>query len=751
MGKVNAAAVAHGRIVAKNTQLYNTNKQAMSRVKGNLDQLTQAQTRYARSSVRRLTTLNSEWRKHGQVIRAQQVKQRAGGFGRGAMGAGMVAQASRGGQRGGGFAGMATGVGGGFFLADAIKSTSDFYLNLNNIKKSINDVDFDRMKRKALEWGRTTQFSSNQVAGAMAEAAQAGMNENEVISSMPGNLALAAAGQMDLVSAMALSTDVVAQFGKTVSNLAVADQLATAASNSTSKVIELGAALRNTGTIAHQAGLTSVDTLKLLMAIGETGLRGEAGGTYLMNMITFMKKMGPKLKKGFTKFLSGTGVELSDIINQKTGQFIDIDKFSKLLITANQEQLNALSKAFEIRGGKAVGSLAQLSIAKFEKFAIVMNDTQGAAKRMANILMEGLPGALKRLDSAWFNAKIMMVDSFIVPLVGAMEAIANFLAYLAKEHKWVLTVTFGLIAFATAMGLVGIAIWAVTGVFGNFLLLGGGLIKMFVLLTSRAFYFKLILFAVSGVARTAAFAVKLLTGAQWLLNAAMSMNPVSLVIIAVAALIALFVYARHKTGSWTNALKFMGGIMIKSVLTPINLAIGAIRLLILLASKITPGKGGTFLKNMYDLTGKMQEDFNVAATGNKSLTVFGMGYDLSQKGVGASTWMKEEERKQTKRTDYVTANPAMEPTTRMGKAMGGYRAPYSPEMMGYVSPEGVNKKASTMEAMTKQAAGMKTEVTVKPIEVKGIIKIITDKGTKVKDMNFTANTGGNMYTLGGVH
>ena len=518
-----------------------------------------------------------------------------------------------------GLAGMASGAGGGMFLMGALNTSKEFYQNLNGVQAVAKETNMVLMKEKALEWGISTKFSAVQVSGAMREAAQAGMKEQEILSSMPGNLALAAAGNLDLVSAMILSTDVVNQFGRSVSNLGIADILAAGASNSTSTVQQLGAALKNTGTQAHQAGLSAKDTVGMLMAIGETGMRAEIGGTMLNMMLLQMKRMAPKLRKGFEAFLSGSGSSIADIINTETGQIVDPALFQKLLIGANDKQLNALTNAFGMRGGKAVGSMAQLSIEKMEKFRLTMKNTTGEAARMADTLMKGLPGGITLLDSAWTTSKIIMLDSFVTPLSLAMRAIAEFLVWLSREHSWVLKIVFALITLTTVMGLMGVAAWVLGGAWGNLIITLNFLKAAFLKATYVMLWQKTVMIAhaiQSGIVATATgvwtaaqwllntamtastwklalvvglvillspiilgvvTAIAMWTAAQWLLNIAMNANPIGLVVLAVAALAGMLYWAYTKTGSLGNAFKAIGGIIIKSMLSPINMVISGIR------------------------------------------------------------------------------------------------------------------------------------------------------------------------------
>jgi tape measure domain-containing protein len=132
-------------------------------------------------------------------------------------------------------------------------------------------------------------------------------------------------------------------------------------------------------------------------------------------------------------------------------------------------------------------------------------------------------------------------------------------------------------------------------------------------------------------------ATKAWVAAQWLLNAALTANPIGLIIVGVAALIGLFIYAYKKIGSFTGALKFMGGFIIKGLLTPINLLIIGIKGLLFIASKI-PGSMGDSFGKAYKNVSNFQDKMNTTLTGNKSATQLGMIYDLSKQGAGASTW-----------------------------------------------------------------------------------------------------------------
>lgn len=647
MGKVNAASAHHGRIIAHNTKVYNANKQAMARVNSHLNTLTQSQSRYTKASNRRLTKLNQEWRKHGKVVRAQQTKQK----GKGAR-----------------LAGMAAGVGAGFVVKNIFDTATKFEGSMNRIKAlSVGrGVDMDIMRKKAMQWGITTQFSALQVAGAMAESTQAGNDMNKTLAIMPGNIALAAVGQMTLVDAMKLSTDVVKQFTGTVSDMKIADVLATGSKTAEANVTELGAALRNTGLQAHQAGLTIEETMMGIMALGAVGQRGEAGGTYFMNFMVQLQKMtatSPKVK-AFKALLAGTGKSFADIYDVKTGQFKDFTSFLDVISKADRAKVQAFSGAFDIRAMKGIKALSALSPENLEKYKKAMGNVAGSSLAMQKILMDGLPGGVKLFDSALETSKLVMINDFVKPLSIVMRQLATFLVYLSQNHAWVLKLTFGLMVFMAAMTALGVAALVITGTFMNMILVGWALVK------------------VVGFLKLA-----------WLtLNLAFTLTPIGLIITGIAALIALFALAWTKTGSFTNALKFMGGMIMKFLLQPINLVILGIRGLLFVASKI-PGVVGKGFGVAYNKTTAFQDQMNLMLTGNKSATVLGMGYDMITQGDKSSTWM---------------------------------------------------------DSKTKEVANQRTEYITRPIEVGGDIKVSAEPGSKVTKESFNFNSGINMVPAGGM-
>ena len=64
-----------------------------------------------------------------------------------------------------------------------------------------------------------------------------------------------------------------------------------------------------------------------------------------------------------------------------------------------------------------------------------------------------------------------------------------------------------------------------------------------------------------------------------LFNTTLIANPIGAIIVAITTLTALIIAVRMETGSWTETLKVIGEVIINSALIPINLFLGALKLL----------------------------------------------------------------------------------------------------------------------------------------------------------------------------
>ncbi|MBL4772011.1 MAG: phage tail tape measure protein, partial [Planctomycetes bacterium] len=146
-----------------------------------------------------------------------------------------------------------------------------------NFEKAMNRVralsgatgeDLKALREQALLLGRTTVHSASEAATAQGLLAQAGFNTQEMLSTLPGVLNLASAGQIELASAANISANVLRGYNlEATQSGMVADVLAKAQASANVTIEELGEAFKMAGPLASAAGLDFNETAAALALV----------------------------------------------------------------------------------------------------------------------------------------------------------------------------------------------------------------------------------------------------------------------------------------------------------------------------------------------------------------------------------------------------------------------------------------------------------------------------------------------------
>ena len=334
---------------------------------------------------------------------------------------------------------MATVTGLSFSAADTINTFKDFQQGMMNVRAISNatDEDFAALTAEAKRLGETTMFSAAQAAGAMENLAMAGWKTRDIISGMPGLLSLAAAGGVDIAVASDVVSSSLAQFKLSADESArVADVLAATATNSKTDVQGLGESLKYAGTMAGALGYSIEDTALALGLMGNAGLDASSAGSTVRMMFARMSKqegLTVEESNAVAAAMKKVGVSLVDsngksktmlqVINDLRTGFAKLSKEEQAATAAN------LAGAYSMSGLLAI---VNASDEKFNELAEAINNSKGAAERMADIKMDSLQGSMYYLQSAAEGVKIAIGErlepnlrGFIDWLTGKMPAIQN--------------------------------------------------------------------------------------------------------------------------------------------------------------------------------------------------------------------------------------------------------------------------------------------------------------------------------------
>lgn len=297
-----------------------------------------------------------------------------------------------------------------------------------------NSEDMAKFRNIAKQLGETTQFSASQVTDGMVFLKMAGLETSKVMEAIPGTLQLAAAGGIGLAEAADIATNVLAQMNLEVKDLTrVNDVLATIQAKANTSIFEAAEAMKKTGLSASSFGLSIEQTTAYIGAMANAGLKGGEAGTLFRNMLKNVVAPTTKANKVLKKY----GIDLKNFVTP-AGKIKDLNGF----ITAMTDKQVKAADAFKIlgeRGVRAFQALEARGVPEIKMLTKAMKESQGNAQKMADIMMKGLPGALKVLKSVWEATIIALFESGLVDLVlGIVKGISKMLQVLTRANPMLL-------------------------------------------------------------------------------------------------------------------------------------------------------------------------------------------------------------------------------------------------------------------------------------------------------------------------
>ena len=398
--------------------------------------------------------------------------------------------------------------------------------------------DFKLLEDTAKQMGESTIFSASEAADALGYMALAGWDAQESAAGLPGVLNLAAASGMELAQASDLVTDYLTAFGLEADQAGrMADVLSYAQANSNTTTEMLGEAFKNCAVNAHNAGMTLEETTAILGRFADAGLKGSEGGTALNAII---RDMTQKMKNGAIQ-IGNTKVQVQDAngnFRKMTDIIRDVDKATEGM--GDAQRTAALMTTFTADSIKGMGILCNTGADNIEDFTKQLENSDGTAEEMSNTLSSTLSGALKQLSSAWeaFQLSLGKSTGVLTKIVNGLTLVVRWLKSLPAPVKQVITTVALLLAAIGPISLVvgkGInaflklrdAIKVLKTVFGT-LRTGFLIFKSLIIDTLVPLITETVIPALSSL---------------W---GVLMANPIILVVAAIAALVAGFIWA------WNN-------------------------------------------------------------------------------------------------------------------------------------------------------------------------------------------------------
>lgn len=255
-----------------------------------------------------------------------------------------------------------------------------------------------QLRDAAIEAGQATVFSAKDAAKAEAELAKAGVSTADILGgALTGSLSLASAGSLDLADSATIAASAMNTFGLHGQDVGhVADVLSAAANKSAASVDDLGLGLQQVGLVANQVGFSFEETVALLGAFADRGLRGSDGATSLKTALLRLAAptdaAATELKKYGISLYDSTGATVSaaTVAGQLRSAFQDL---------APAQRNAALQTIFGSDAIRAANVLYSEGAAGIQDYVNAVDD-QGAASRVAAAKMDNLAGDVEQLKGS---------------------------------------------------------------------------------------------------------------------------------------------------------------------------------------------------------------------------------------------------------------------------------------------------------------------------------------------------------------
>lgn len=447
-------------------------------------------------------------------------------------------------------------------LVGMLSKAADFEAVMSKVKAITvsDDKAMQQLTATARELGEKTMFSATQAGEAMTYLGMAGWNSQEIMAGMPGLLNLAAASNTDLARTADIVSDDLTAFGLSAEHAGhMADVFAKTSINTNTNVEMLGETMKYAAPVAHAFGASLEETAALTGLMANSGIKASAAGTALRS--GFLRLAGTSSKS--TKAIEEMGLSLSEATAQqeearaaleslgismndtngprKMGAIIR-DLADKTKDMSKEQKLATLANIFGTNAASAWVSVIDQGPDALDQLTKELENSDGAAAAMAETMQNNAHGAMTRLQSATESVAISIGSTMLPTLADLGDSLANEAAYVSKVAREHPELTEAIIKTSVAVAGMVIAYKAVKAVYLS--VAEAHAAYKLMMESERVATMRNVI--ASGIHRAgmvaSSIAMYATAAAQWALNAAMSANPIALVIIAVVALIAAFVW-----------------------------------------------------------------------------------------------------------------------------------------------------------------------------------------------------------------
>jgi len=310
---------------------------------------------------------------------------------------------------------------------------------------SATDAEFAALSETALRLGKTTSFTSAEVAGLMTELARGGIKPDEINNMTDAVLDLARATGTEAAMSAEIMATTLNQFSLGAADAThVADVFTTAANSTLNTVEKLGEAMKFAAPVAQDLGMSLESTAAIVATLGNVGIQGTMAGAAIRRLGAVTAAEADRMESVFgIAFKDAAGevlplIDMLENVNKATAGLTRGARMAKM-----KEAFGLLGITAAANLGKAAGSAKDLT----DK----LNDIQVTAKETAIKMDAGIGGSIRRMMSALDGLAIALGSKLEPTFRNITELITKASLNLDSWLSVVIKLGSALVAVAAAM------------------------------------------------------------------------------------------------------------------------------------------------------------------------------------------------------------------------------------------------------------------------------------------------------------
>ena len=277
--------------------------------------------------------------------------------------------------------------------------------------------EYDALKKKAMEVGKTTIFTSEEAAAGMEKFALAGFKPKEIIETIPPIFDLAAASGEDFIMISDMISDHMQSFNLGINDVGHAsDILANTMARSNVNIEMLSETLKFVSGSANSLNIDLATTAAATGLMGDQAIKSGMSGRDLKNAFEKIADTGiqSKLKKlGVNvKDAKGEFIGLVDFLRQlenTTNKMSGIDKLGLLKDLFGAQGALAMNKL--LTATKEVNGVTYQGAEALAQFAQENENAIGKAKQMSDTILDSASGKWALLESGISDVKLKLGEA----------------------------------------------------------------------------------------------------------------------------------------------------------------------------------------------------------------------------------------------------------------------------------------------------------------------------------------------------